>query len=128
MQNYFRHFPFIYTLLVILTAFLINPVMADGGDLDPATQAWSMIENGALLIDVRTKKEFEEGHIKGAINIPYDETNNLMTAIGFDKRRPVVVYCRSGNRSGKAKTELDKKGYTNVFNGMGYQALKEVKP
>ena len=128
MRNYFRHSPFMYILLVILTAFLINPAMADSGDLDPATQAWSMIKSGALLIDVRTKKEFEEGHIKDAINIPFEETNNLMTAIGFDKRRPVVVYCRSGNRSGKAKTELDKRGYTNVFNGMGYQALKEVKP
>lgn len=128
MRNHFRTSPFMYTLLIILTAFLINPAMADGGDIDPAKQAWSMIENGALLVDVRTKKEFEEGHIKGAINIPFNETNNLITAIGFDKRRPVVVYCRSGNRSGKAKTELDKKGYTNVFNGMGYEALKEVKP
>ena len=128
MRNYFRHSPFMYTLLIILTAFSINTAIADGSDPDPAIQAWSMIENGALLVDVRTKKEFEEGHIKGAINVPYDETNNLITAIGFDKSRPVVVYCRSGNRSGKAKTELDKRGYTHVFNGMGYAALREVKP
>jgi phage shock protein E len=128
MRNYIRRTPSIYILLIILTAFQMNPALADGGEQDPAKQAWSMIESGALLVDVRTVKEFEDGHIENAINIPFNETSNLMTAIGFDKRRPVVVYCRSGNRSGKAKSELDKRGYTNVFNGMGYEALREAKP
>jgi phage shock protein E len=116
------------TLLIILTALSITTAWADGLDPDPAKQAWSMIENGALLIDVRTKLEFEEGHIKGAINIPFEQTNNLITAIGFEKSRPVVVYCRSGNRSGKAKAELEKRGYSDIFNGMGYKTLEEAKP
>ena len=51
-----------------------------------------------------------------------------MSAIGTDKTRPVVVYCRSGNRSGKAKVVLETKGYTNIFNATGYGALKETKP
>ncbi len=117
-----------YTLLVILTILLINPVLAGSGDPILAKQAWPMIENGALLIDVRTKKEFDAGHIEGAINIPFEETRALMDAIGDDKERSVVVYCRSGKRAGKAKTALNKNGFTNIFNATGYEALKATRP
>jgi phage shock protein E len=119
---------FMYVFLVILTVWLINPVLAGSGDPEAARQAWPMIEQGALLIDVRTTEEFEQGHVEGALNIPYQEIDKLMSAIGTDKTRPVVVYCRSGNRSGKAKVVLETKGYTNIFNATGYEALKETKP
>ncbi len=124
MANYRRTTQAAYALLVILTVWLISPAMAVNGDPEVAKQAWPMIENGALLIDVRTKEEFDAGHIEGAINIPYQETNALIKAIGTDKQRPVVVYCRSGKRAGKAKAELDKHGYTHIFNATGYEALK----
>jgi phage shock protein E len=117
-----------YALLLILTFWFINPVLAGGGDPEAAKQAWPMIEQGALLIDVRTSKEFAQGHLDGALNIPWEETANLMSAIGTDKQRLVVVYCRSGNRSGKTKIVLETKGYTNIFNATGFEALKETKP
>jgi len=117
-----------YVLLVILALWLIGPAIAASGDPVQAKQAWPMIENGALLIDVRTKEEFDAGHLEGAINIAWEETQALMDAIGDDRERPVVVYCRSGNRSGKAKVVLDTKGYTNIFNGTGFEALKATKP
>ena len=128
MRSYRRPMQFMYAFLVILTVWLINPVLAGSGDPEAARQAWPMIEQGALLIDVRTANEFAQGHVDGALNIPYQETDNLMSAIGTDKTRPVVVYCRSGNRSGKAKVVLETKGYTHVFNATGYEALKETKP
>lgn len=128
MRSYRRPMQFMYAFLVILTVWLINPVLADSGDPEAARQAWPMIEQGALLIDVRTMEEFAQGHVDGALNIPYQETDKLMSAIGTDKTRPVVVYCRSGNRSGKAKVVLETKGYTNIFNATGYGALKETKP
>ena len=115
-------------LLVIVTALLINYVFAGSGNTQAARQAWPMIDQGALLIDVRTSGEFEQGHIDGAINISWEQTGPLMSAIGADKNRPVVVYCRSGNRSGKAKAVLDKQGYTNIFNATGYESLKQTKP
>jgi len=80
------------------------------------------------LIDVRTGQEFAQGHLDGALNIPWQETGKLMSAIGTDKTRPVVVYCRSGNRSGKSKVALEAQGYTNVFNATGFEALKQTKP
>jgi phage shock protein E len=102
--------------------------MAGAGDPEQAKLAWPIIESGALLIDVRSKEEFDEGHIDGAIRIDWDDTNALMEAIGDDKQRPVVVYCRSGNRSGKSKVALDEKGYSGVFNATGLEALKATKP
>ena len=118
----------VYALLFILALWLIAPVFAGSGDPRQARLAWPMIESGALLIDVRTKEEFDAGHLDGAINIPWEETSALMAAIGDDRDRPVVVYCRSGNRSGKSKKALDAKGYTHVFNGTGFEALKATRP
>lgn len=117
-----------YTLLVILLLWLIPPAIAGSGDPEQAKQAWPLIESGALLLDVRTKEEFDAGHLDGAVNISWDETNALMDAIGDNKQRPVVVYCRSGNRSGKAKTALEARGYTHIFNGTGLEALQTSKP
>ena len=118
----------VYALLIILALWLVVPAIAGSGNAKQAAQAWPMIENGALLIDVRTQGEFEAGHLDGAINISWEETSALMDAIGNDKDRPVVVYCRSGNRSGKSKKALDAKGYTHIFNGTGIEALKATKP
>jgi len=128
MRKYLNTNRIFYTLLIILTVLLSTPAIAGSGDPVVAKQAWPMIENGALLIDVRTIKEFDAGHIEGAINIPYEDTRALMDAIGDDKQRPVVVYCRSGIRAGKAKAALDKNGYSNIFNATGYEALKATKP
>ena len=128
MQSYRRPTQFIYAFLVILAVWLVNPVLAGSGNQEAARQAWPMIEQGVLLIDVRTTREFEQGHIEGAINIPWQDTGKLMSAIGMNTTRPVVVYCRSGNRSGKSKVALEAQGYTNIFNATGLEALKATKP
>lgn len=128
MPHFRRPVQFMYVLLVILTVWFITPVLAGGGDPVAARQAWPMIEQGVLLIDVRTPAEFAQGHVDGALNIPWEQTGKLMAAIGPDKQRPVVVYCRSGNRSGRAKVVLETKGYTNIFNATGLEAMKATKP
>ena len=128
MRNYRRLAQIMYVFPVILTVWLINPVLAGGGDPEAAKQAWPMIESGALLVDVRSKEEFAAGHLDGAINIDWDNTEALIAAIGSDKQRPVVFYCRSGNRAGKSIVTLGEKGYTNIFNATGLEALKNTKP
>jgi phage shock protein E len=128
MHIYRNRIRFASTLLVLFTIWLITPAIADGGEAELAKQAWPMINNGAILIDVRTKEEFDAGHLEGAINIPWEETASLMAAIGSDKQRPAVLYCRSGNRSGKAIAVLEKKGYSNLFNAGGLAALSANKP
>jgi len=127
MRDYRRFTPILFVFLVATAAWLITPVLA-GGDQEAAKQAWPMIENGALLLDVRSEEEFAAGHLDGAINISWDDTDALIAAIGFNKQRPVVFYCRSGNRAGKSITTLAEKGYTNIFNATGLEALKATKP
>ncbi|MDH5412831.1 MAG: rhodanese-like domain-containing protein [Flavobacteriaceae bacterium] len=68
------------------------------------------------LVDVRTLGEYNSGHIKNAILIDfynpefYNEMNDTL-----DKEKPVYVYCRSGNRSGKAAKELEKLGFSKIL-------------
>ena len=71
-------------------------------------------QTGYVILDTRTQEEFEEGHIPGAILIPYDEVMEKAEEILTDKDQLILVYCRSGRRSKIASEELVKLGYTNV--------------
>ena len=73
-------------------------------------------EENAMLIDVRTKEEFEEKHIEKAINIPYDQIVEVLDTYGtisFDT--PIIVYCKSGGRSAQAADALLEAGYKNIY-------------
>lgn len=72
------------------------------------------------IIDVRTKSEYDSGHIKDAILKPVQETNTVEDISEFDKSRPVIIYCRSGNRSFTASKVFVKAGYntTNLLGGI----------
>ena len=128
MLHFAKPSKIVFTLMLVAGFLFIAKVIAGGGDKAAAKLAWPMIENGVLLVDVRSAEEFAQGHIEGAINIEWDNTDALIAAIGVDKQRPVVVYCRSGNRSGKATVELATKGYNNIYNATGLEALKATKP
>ena len=69
-----------------------------------------------ILVDVRTIQEFAEGHIKGAINIDYLAENFSIEIQALDLENPVLLYCRSGNRSGKAMKIMNELGYLEVYN------------
>lgn len=84
------------------------------------------IKGGALIIDVRTADEYASGHYANAKNIPVDQVESRLSEFG-DKERKIVVYCRSGGRSGRAKGILDANGFKNVINGGGLSDMPEVK-
>ena len=71
-------------------------------------------ESGYIIIDARTKSEYDEGHIPGAILIPEYEIADRAENELSDKNQLILVYCRSGRRSKIAAEELVKLGYTNV--------------
>ncbi len=73
-----------------------------------------------ILIDVRTAEEFAEGHIAGAVNIPVDYIEGRLAEIPTDI--PVVVYCRSGNRSARAASILVDNGYSEIYDLGGIMA------
>ncbi len=93
-------------------------------EVDAPDKAKELISSGALIVDVRSKGEFESGHLEGALNIPHTEVEENLALFGDDKGKPILVYCRSGRRSGIAKEILEKNGYTAVHNGGGYETLK----
>ena len=67
-----------------------------------------------IILDTREQDEFDEGHIPGAILIPYTEIENKAEEMLTDKDKLILVYCRSGRRSKIAAESLAKLGYTNV--------------
>jgi phage shock protein E len=123
-------------LLWLLAALMIHAPLAGcsedtakvNGDVVAAAEAWKLIQEGALLVDVRSAEEFARGSIEGAINIPHTEIEALARLIGADKQRPVVFFCRSGRRVGVAQAALGALGYDSIYNATGYEALVATRP
>ena len=78
---------------------------------------------GAVLLDVRTKEEYNDGHIEGSINIPLQNIYSVQTAI-TDLDKPVFVHCLSGGRSAQATSILTSMGYKNVENIGGISSFR----
>lgn len=75
-------------------------------------EAIELIDNGAIVIDVRSLDEYNTGHIRGAINIPLD----MINTISYGKDESLIIYCASGKRSLEAVNTLSDMGYTNLYN------------
>lgn len=88
----------------------------------PAPDYKQMLQEGGVIVDVRTKAEFAGGHIKGSKNIPLSNLNNS-PGIPKDKNKPIITCCASGMRSASAKSLLKSRGYTNVYNGGSWTGL-----
>jgi rhodanese-related sulfurtransferase len=74
------------------------------------------IDSGSVqLIDIRTPAEFQEGHLKNAKNIDFLSSTFKKDISGLDKEKPVYIYCRSGNRSGKSVKDFLNAGFTEIY-------------
>lgn len=86
----------------------------------------------ALWIDVRSEKEFQDGHVAGAVNIPHDVIGSKISDVEKGRDRVIYLYCRSGRRSGLALETLKQKGYTRLTNLGGYEQARQfhdrIKP
>lgn len=81
-----------------------------------------LAENGAQIIDVRTKSEFQSGHLKGSVNIPVDSLGNNLGKL--KKNKPIITCCASGMRSGSAVRILKSHGFSDVHNGGAWTDLQ----
>ena len=111
----------ILILSLILIVIFIKKRFFDTKDYN------KMLNNGGIIIDVRSEHEFMTGNIEGSINIPLSNlTHNLKQL--KDKDQTIITCCASGKRSAKAKKILKSEGYKNVFNGGGWKSLnKKIK-
>ncbi|USH04952.1 rhodanese-like domain-containing protein [Grimontia kaedaensis] len=108
--------------LTLCSALLVAPVASA---TERAEYGWEMIEQGAMVVDVRTPAEFDDGHLSGALNYPVTELDKHIQHL--DKDTPLVLYCRSGVRSGAAYQYLLSKGFTNLHNAGGFEEMKNAK-
>lgn len=91
--------------------------------IGPAVDYAELVNQGAIILDVRTKGEFNSGHIKGSVNISVDTLKNNLGKLK-DKNKPIITCCASGMRSASAKSILKSNGYTQVHNGGGWSSLQ----
>jgi phage shock protein E len=82
------------------------------------------IANGAIILDVRTKTEFEMGHIDGSLNISLGTIRERY--IELDTAKTYITCCSHGLRSVKVETILKEKGFKNVFNGGAWTDLEKI--
>ena len=114
-------------LVVIASGLLLTSCLFNKKSMSQ-NLSWQKIRAGALVVDARSPREYENGHMQGAVNIPYRELDKHMNKLGGDKTRPIVAYCLSGHRSAAIKEALEAKGYTNVHNAGAYNSLMRNKP
>ena len=88
----------------------------------PKVDYKALVNQGAIILDVRSKSEFQSGHIKGAINISVDALSNQLAQLK-DKNKPIITCCASGMRSAAAKNILKSNGYQTVHNGGSWMSL-----
>lgn len=77
------------------------------------------VEQGAILLDVRSRQEYREGHLEGAINIPEFEIKNRIEKEIPNKTQMIVVYCQYGGRSRNVCILMKRLGYANIYNLYG---------
>lgn len=110
-------------MMFLLAVLLLTGCSAEKGEKDVA--GYEMItaqqakeitdtQEGYVILDTRTQEEYEQGHIPGAVLIPYDEILEKAEKVLPDKDQLILVYCRSGRRSKLAAQDLADLGYTDV--------------
>lgn len=80
----------------------------------------------AVIIDVRSEGEWNQGHLSRAQRVNWDEISNEITKIAPDKNEKIILYCRSGNRAGKAMKALANMGYKDLTNAGGLESAKNL--
>jgi phage shock protein E len=107
-------------------AILGGALSVRAGAAMPAEKARELLQNGALVVDVRTVEEFNTKHLTNAVNIPLNELKEKLPRQEPDKSRVLLLHCRSGRRSGMAESQLRGLGYTNAFNLGSFEQAENI--
>ena len=109
---------FVVVLALVVKAEYDNQT-GKASQLDPTAAIRLMNSDDAVVVDVRDAADFNKGHIKNAKNIPISSLKGQLDGVAKSKDKPVLMYCRSGNISGKACRILKRSGFSNVHNLAG---------
>lgn len=106
----------LFILMLSILGF-IGCTAQNGSSID-SKEAYRLIKADAniAILDVRTAKEFADGHVAGAVNIDVNQTDFAQKIDQLDRSKTYIVYCRSGRRSRKAVGIMAAKGFKNLYN------------
>ncbi len=108
----------LFAIVVMLIVSEIQQRLSRVKEVSPAEATRLLNHENAIMIDMRTDKDYREGHIANAVNVP---TGNADIPASLDKyrERPVIVYCQRGQRSTALCNKLSKQGFESVYNLKG---------
>jgi rhodanese-related sulfurtransferase len=120
--EYVAHHPYLFSLAVAMAVLVaiyeFRARTLSAGAISPG-EAVRMMNDGAVLVDVRAKDKFAEGHISGARSVPGDVIADGAKPLERYKDKPVIAYCDTGLTAGAATRQLGRLGFTKVFNLRG---------
>ena len=124
MKNWIKTAVIVSTLFASVSLFAQTPGFHDVkvAEFEKLAKAGK-----GVILDVRTPKEYAEGHVNGSVNMNYFDKGFKDQVLKLDKDKPVYVYCHSGGRSSKARNIMKSQGFTTIYNLTGgYAAWKNV--
>ena len=106
----------LFILMLSILGFM-GCTAQNGSSID-SKEAYGLIkaDSNITILDVRTAKEFADGHVAGAVNIDVNQTDFAQKIDELDRSKTYIVYCRSGRRSRKAVGIMAAKGFKNLYN------------
>jgi rhodanese-related sulfurtransferase len=119
LGEFISHHWMLVLALVVVVALLVMDAykrkLLGFQDIKPQEAVQLINHEGAIALDVREDKEFAEGHILNALHIPYGSIEKRLAELESYKNQPLIVYCRSGQRSAQASSVLRKQGFERVY-------------
>ena len=113
-----HHWVLVFALIAI-TVLLVMDVykrrLLGFRDIKPQEAVRLINQEGAVPVDVREDKEYTEGHILNALHIPFGLIEQRLTELAPYKTQPIIIYCRSGQRSAQASSVLRKQGFESIY-------------
>jgi rhodanese-related sulfurtransferase len=107
--------PLLFGAFALFLVFFVRNETQRGGRSVTAQELVNLVNReDAVVLDVRDKKEFDQGHIPNALNIPYASLDSRVSELEAYKERPIVLACKMGQHAGPAGTSLRKQGFDNV--------------
>lgn len=100
--------------VIVIVLFIRNEVVRGGKSVSAQELVNMVNKDAAIVLDVRDEKEFREGHILNAINVPHVNFSNRMRELERYRDKPIVVACKMGQHSGSIGTQLKKAGFSDV--------------
>ena len=115
LLEFIMNHPFLVSAFLIVLGLFVRNEVSRGGRGVTAQELVNLVNrDGALIVDVRDQKEFSDGHIVDAVNIPHAALPARLSELERHKAKPIVVTCKMGQHASAAGTVLRKAGFENV--------------